>query len=553
MDTYRIGFRWLKIGSHFFGTGTDRLPMNNIDLNFYFMILKRRLPLVLAIAFVVSSIAVVATRFMQPIYTATARLLVEAPQIPTDLAKSTVPMSATAQLMILQQEMTTHGALVDLASKLNIYGGLSKLPPEEDIVADLRDRIEFRQLELDGQDPLQGVAVYAISFDAERPDLAADVTNEMVTMILTKNQRERTVRAGNTVEFFDQKVVDLDQALNKIEGKILQFKKDNRESLPESLEYSRSELISHQERQASLDKEGSELRARRNALVAAYTATDRLPGVEQQLTPDQQLLVDLNRALSEQLTIFNENSPNIQAMRTRIGELQKRILASRRPVEVDKKTSRKDVAPFGLDLQLAEIDDRLKAIAEERATIDKRVASLREAISQAPVSEAALASLLRNRENLQKQYNAAIGQRAEASTGEQLEIRSDGGRFSLLEAAIAPTKAAGPKRRLIVLGGAAAGLGMGIGLAVLLELLNKTVRRPQDITNLLQAEPLATIPVVRTAASRKTWRPAKPAPALTAVLAIACALLSSIPFDRPIASQPGFGGHDAARIVFRRA
>ncbi|RYE52879.1 MAG: hypothetical protein EOP18_10025 [Rhizobiaceae bacterium] len=236
-------------------------------------------------------------------------------------------------------------------------------------------------------------------------------------------------------------------------------------------------------------------------------------------------------------------------MRTRIAALQARILAARRPADVVKKTPHKKGAPFGLDLQLSEIDDRLQAIAEERSKIDARTASIRASISRAPVTEAALTSLLRNRDNLQKQYNAAIGQRAEASTGEQLEMRSDGERFSLLEPAIAPTKAAGPKRRLIVIGGAAAGLGLGIALVVLLELLNRTVRRPRDITNLLQVEPLATIPVVRTAAGRKRGMPVKSARALTAAATIACLALSSLASGSAVSPNTPAGVADTGRIA----
>lgn len=480
--------------------------MHNLDFSFYFSIVRRRLPLVIAVMLVALVAAIMVTRFRKPVYTASAKLLVEAPQIPTDLAKSTVPMGATAQLLILQQEMTTHDALVALASRLDIYAAALETPSDEDIVADMRSRIDFRQLQLDAQDPAQRVAVYAVSFDAENPVLAAKVTNELVGLVLSKNQRERTVRASSTLEFFNQKVLSLDDTLKQLEAEILQFKKDNRESLPESIDFYRSELLSQQERQAPLEREASELRSKRGALVAAYTSTDQLPGVEQRLTPDQQLLVDLNKALSEQLTVFSDDSPNIVAVRTRIGELEKRIRAARKPVLADAKTQTVKSAPFGLDLQLSEIDQRLEAIVAEKATIDKRIAALRLSIAHAPISEAGLTALLRNRDNLQKQYNDAIAQKAEASTGEQLEIRSDGERFSLLEAAIAPTKAVGSKRRLIVAGGAAGGMGLGIGLVLLLELLNRTVRRPQDIAKLLEVEPLATIPVISMPAGRKWWK-----------------------------------------------
>jgi len=480
--------------------------MHNPDFGFYFSILRRRLPLVLLITLVTLLAALTVAQFRKPLYTASAKLLVEAPQIPSDLARSTVPMSATAQLLVLQQEMTTHDALVALAAKLGIYAKSLKTPSDEDIVADMRSRIDFRLLQLDSQDPSQRVSIYAISFDAETPMLAATVANELTGMVLSKNQRERTQRAGNTLEFFDEKALTLEHALKQLEAEILQFKKDNRESLPESLDFYRGELLSQQDRQAALEREASELRSKRGALVAVYTNTDELPGIEQRLTPDQQLLVELNKALAEQLTLFSDGSPNIVAMRTRIAELEERIRAVRAPTVIAGKARNVRTASFGLDLQLSEIDQRLEAITREKATIDKRVAELRMSVSQAPISEAGLTALLRNRDNVQKEYNAAVARKAEASTGEQLEIRSDGERFSLLEAAIVPTKAIGQRRRLILAGSAVAGMGLGFGLVVLLELLNKTVRRPQDISKLLGREPLATVPVIKKPVERARWK-----------------------------------------------
>ena len=76
-------------------------------------------------------------------------------------------------------------------------------------------------------------------------------------------------------------------------------------------------------------------------------------------------------------------------------------------------------------------------------------------------------------------------------------MRSDGGRFSLLEPATPPVRAISPQRRRIVALGVMAGLGLGLGVIVLLELLNKTIRRPAELAQLLQSQPLATIPTIR--------------------------------------------------------
>jgi hypothetical protein len=46
--------------------------------------------------------------------------------------------------------------------------------------------------------------------------------------------------------------------------------------------------------------------------------------------------------------------------------------------------------------------------------------------------------------------------------------------------------------------GLAAGLGLAGSLVVLLELLNRTVRRPADLTRALEITPLATLPYIAT-------------------------------------------------------
>ena len=54
-----------------------------------------------------------------------------------------------------------------------------------------------------------------------------------------------------------------------------------------------------------LEREESGLRSRRNHIVETYESTGRIVTAGP-LTPEQQLLQDLNRSLSEQLTIFSE-------------------------------------------------------------------------------------------------------------------------------------------------------------------------------------------------------------------------------------------------------
>jgi hypothetical protein len=68
----------------------------------------------------------------------------------------------------------------------------------------------------------------------------------------------------------------------------------------------------------------------------------------------------------------------------------------------------------------------------------------------------------------------------------------------VIEQAVAPSSPESPDRTLIAAGGVAAGLASGLGLIVLLELLNTSIRRPADLQNKLGIQPFGTLPLIRT-------------------------------------------------------
>ena len=147
---------------------------------------------------------------------------------------------------------------------------------------------------------------------------------------------------------------------------------------------------------------------------------------------------------------------------------------------------------------MAPIDARLGFIAEEKAMIEETLAELQASIAVTPSNEMVLGALERDLANLQLQYETATTSLASAETGERIERSSKGERLTLVEPPIEPTKPESPNRRLIAMAGVAGGIGAGLGLVLLLELLNRSIRRPVDLSAGLGIQPIATIPYIRT-------------------------------------------------------
>ena len=459
--------------------------MNQSDLLFYFRLFLGRLPLVALCALPLAALGLVVAFTLPPTYRASARILVEAPDIPSEMARSTVVTSSFEQFQIIQQEVTTQRHLLDMAERIGIYGNDASQP--DDIADDLRSRIQFEQIAMDAPQGQTRAVIFGISFEARDSALAAKVVNDLVDYILNKNKRLREDQAEITRSFFDGEVARLGDSLKEIESKILEFRNSKQAALPDSLDFRRSQLQGSQERTAQLEREDASLRSRRSNLQQMLGGQIQGAGP---LSPERQLLQDLNRALAEQLTVYREDSPTIAVLRARIDTVT-------RSLEAEKSGDRPH-GPTEFDLQMSDIDERLDFISDERTRLKKTMASLSQSITETPSNEARLNEMERGRDNIQAQYNLAVSKLSEAATGEQIELSAKGSRFTLVEPATPPRDPVRPKRFQIALLSIFGGFAAGIGLVVLLELLNTKVRRPAELTNLIGTQPLVTVPYVYT-------------------------------------------------------
>jgi uncharacterized protein involved in exopolysaccharide biosynthesis len=469
--------------------------MIDIDFAFYLQLFLRRLHYFLAVALLVAVAGTAAAIFMLPtVYRATAKILVETPQIPADLARSTVPTGSVEQLQIIQEDVLSRENLIALAHEFHLY---ENDPPAEDDLADaMKGRIQIVPglvQSVGGDSP---ATIYFVSFDAATAKLSADVANRLVQMILDKDVELRTGRAADTVRFFTQEVTRLTASLKDIDAQILAFKNAHIDALPDSLEFRRGQQADLEQQLLQLSREETTLHSRQADLEAGLLSAGQAPA-----TPEEKTLADLREALSQQSLVFSPDSPTIKALRSRIDTVTEAMRSS-----ADKDASGSGQAGSPLASQpVSEIRNRLAAIEQQRAGIGARNDELSRSILATPANETALNELLRNRQSVQAQYDAAVSRLADATTGQQIEMRLKGQRLSLIESAVPPKTRLGPKRQLIYGGIAGAALAAGLAVVVLPEFLNRTIRRPVEMVGRLGIKPMVTIPFIPVRRARP-WR-----------------------------------------------
>jgi uncharacterized protein involved in exopolysaccharide biosynthesis len=472
-----------------------------MDLKFYLSLFLRRLPLFLIIAALGTTLGLTLASVLPAVYVAQARLLMESEQIPDNLAASTVQTAPREQLQIIQQRILTRAEMLELANRMGVYAPAPGRPARrmsaDEIVEDMRSRTTISTgggaAERAGR-AAAGATLVTVAFEAPTAAMSAAVTNELVTMILDENVSMRTGVAGQTLDFFVQEVARLDKELAVRGAAILEFQQENSKALPESLDFRRRQQAAAQERLLQFNRDETALRDRRASLVALYEQTGQVASPTENLTPEEQQLKTLRDQLTQALAIYTPQNPRVKLLQQQITALE-RVVAAQQPAVAAQAGA---APPSAYEVQLADIDSQLAFIAAQKAEVNATLADLAQSIAATPGNAISLDTLQRDYAAVRAQYDQAVQNKARAETGDLIEALSKGQRISIVEQAVAPREPVRPNRVLIAAAGIGGGIALGLGLIFLLEVLNRSIRRPVDLTRRLGITPFATLPYMRT-------------------------------------------------------
>ena len=476
----------------------------NIDFKFFIGVFLRRLPIFLVVVAFLTSLGLSVALLLPPQYRTTATMLVEQEQIPESLAASTVQTATAEQLRIIEQRLFARERLLQVANQLDLFRDPEtgeRILSASDIVSAMRRNTEF-DLQTAGNRRRGGggTAILRISYSGEDPVGVAAVVNELVTLVLEENLAIRTAQAGETLDFFQQEVERLNTELDAQSARLLEFQSKAGIATPENETFLRGRLSSLEDRLAQRSQEYARLEDQRERLVQLFETTGGL-SQEPTRSPLERELAAAREELFDAQVIYSDQNPRLRVLEARVEQLEQRIArASEVNADADLAASeeRRDQARVLFDTQLSEIDAQLSAIEDERASVQAEMETVTAQIAEATQNGFTIAKLERDLNGIQTDFRIARDRLSAAQTGERIELLAKGQRISLVEQAIVPSSPISPNRPLIAAAGFGGGIAAGLGLIVLLELLNKSIRRPVELTQRLGITPIGVVPYIRT-------------------------------------------------------
>jgi len=110
--------------------------------------------------------------------------------------------------------------------------------------------------------------------------------------------------------------------------------------------------------------------------------------------------------------------------------------------------------------------------------------------------------------SLRQQYNDVASNLLKAQSSARLANEQRAERLSLVEPPNLPDSPHWPNRPLVIAAGAAAGLGLGFVLALLIELLNRPMRSPAQVQS-MGLPVLGVVPILQTNPRKRRFWPFK--------------------------------------------
>ncbi len=286
-----------------------------------------------------------------------------------------------------------------------------------------------------------------------------------------------------------------------------------------------------------------------------------LEAQEGNLPATNDLLRDLEQArgeLGQARQKYAENHPDVQRLQKRVAALEAAVAAqpsngaqAATPGATQTAAAQASAtaglwgssgrdkpdnpAYIELQAQLNGTTNDLHALDEQIAALRNKVEDYRHKVMVEPEVERQYRQLTRDYESAQVKYQEVRSKQMEAQFAQNLEADRKGERFELIEPPLPPEEPVSPNRPAILILGFILTLGLGAGVAAILESVDETVRGRLDVTQLLAASPLALVPRIVTQndlrIERRRFRLALGATALAGIAAILAIHFLYMPLD----------------------
>ncbi|MHB8533857.1 MAG: GumC family protein [Sulfuricaulis sp.] len=521
------------------------------ELKDYLDTFRRRRTAILSTAAGIFVVSVLAALLWPPTYRSTSTILIEEQEVPSDLVRSTITSFATQRIETIGQTVMTRANLMQIIEKYDLYHSERRTKTTEEILDRMRKDVKVNMINADVIDPRSGQArpatiAFTVSYDGESPSVTQKVANELTTLYLNANLKNREEKASETYSFLRTEADKINDHISVLSAQLAVFKEKHANSLPELnqlnmqlVERAESELRDVESQLRSLDDrrfylegqlgqinpmtpiigpEGQQildpvtrLKMLRSEYISAsakyapdYPDVVRLrreiQGLEKHTGPvdssneQAKELANLRSELTAARQKYSSDYPDVIRLEKAVAAQEKALKNKPVPGADDVKPKPDNPAYLTMQAQLESIKSQMQAYSAQQNSLKAKISDYARRLQQAPEVERKYLELSRDYDNSVKRYQDLKLKQNDAQVGQELEKERKGERFSLIDPPELPEKPVSPNRIAIVIFGFLLSIAGSAGLVAVMENTDRSVKGVRGVMAQLESPPLSVIP-----------------------------------------------------------
>ncbi|MGI8504421.1 MAG: GumC family protein [Hassallia sp.] len=470
-----------------------------IDVQKYLLVLKRRWLIISGVFAACASLAVISLLMEGPAYEATGHLLFQ--------SNRTSSLTGVGEKIGDLETVKAQGNPLDTQAVI-----VESLPIKEEVINTLKLKDQNggplnSELLAIKADSILGTDVLKVSYVSEDSQLARAVVNQAMKSFIANNKmtnRSEAISAGGFIEKqLPRAKTQLEQAAEnlrrfKLKNQIIELKEETSNSV-ETMGEVEKELAQAQSQLADISGQEVEIRRQMNLPVdqaVNITSLSQTPGV-------QELLGELQKVQSQlaaQQARYTESHPSIVTLKNQEATLNS-LLQQRISQSLGYQAP---ISPG--QLQMGQIKQNLTSefvrLQSQRLGLEQKVKALSGVIASykrranvVPNLEKQQGELERRLSIAQKSYENLVTRQQEIKIAENQTV----GNARVIQSAVVSTSPEAIKKKLLItLGGGFAGLLLGVASAFFVDLIDRTLKTAKEAEALFGYTLLGLIPKFET-------------------------------------------------------
>ena len=429
---------------------------------------------------------------MPPTYQAEARVYFDTQTILEPLLRGlTVSTNSQQQVQALARTVLTRPNLEKVARQAD----LDRNAPTPAEFEQLIDGLE-RQLRLSlGGSGRNATNIYTLTYQNSDPRTALRVVQEMLNVFIESRLGTSRADQQSAERFLNAQIADYERRLLAAERKRSEFRRNQMNILSggESTYYNR--INSQEALLAQTQLEIQELEVRRQGLQRELDNLTSMSREGRQPATQYDSRINENKAkLDDLLMRYTENHPDVVEVSRLIERLEQqrddeldmlRQLGS----SGDNSALMQSSLYENLVTAISQLDGEIASRELRMGSIESNIDHLRSRLHLIPEIEAEYAALNRDYEINKANYEALLTRREAADMSRRVDASESELQFRVIDPPRVPMQPSGPNRILFYTAVLVLGVGAGVGMALLRNLISPV------LTNSLQLRSISNYPV----------------------------------------------------------